>query len=314
MWTRKKRKKGKGKRISFRPGALRRKANPRAKWVGPGLVGAGKVLAVAGVVCAIVIALALLERYVVRTPPTPHETVDLELAGVPLWVSDELKEKVHAVAQGMGIHLRPDDDTALLVQRNLAEQVAWLDNVRVKTTHDCLRVEARWRRPVALVKSGPVKFYVDGRQVVLDFIPMVDLPIVEIKGLAPTADAPPLGGVWQRDDLGAAIAILNRLGQMDRTLTPDKPLLYEIDRIDVANYNGRKNDRRPHIILYAKDNTEITWGAELGKWQRHLESTDEQKLAKLYGYYKEYGTLSGRAKYINLRDPRDKIPLPIDRY
>jgi hypothetical protein len=81
-----------------------------------------------------------------------------------------------------------------------------------------------------------------------------------------------------------------------------------------ANYNGRKNDRRPHIILYAKDNTEITWGAELGKWQRHLESTDEQKLAKLYGYYKEYGTLSGRAKYINLRDPRDKIPLPIDRY
>lgn len=314
MWTRKKRKKGKGKRISFRPGALRRKANPRAQWVGPGLVGAGKVLAVAGVVCAIVIALALMERYVVRTAPNSHNTVDLELAGVPVWVSDELKEKVYAVAQGVGIHLRPDEDTALLVQRNLAEQVAWLDDVKVTTTHDCLRVEARWRRPVALVQSGRVKFYVDGRQVVLDFVPMADLPIVEIKGLASTAEAPPLGSVWDRDDLGAAIAILNQLGKRDRSLTSDKPLLYEIDRIDVTNYNGRKNDRRPHILLYAKDNTEITWGAELGKWQRHLESTDEQKLAKLYGYYKEYGTLSGRAKYINLRDPRDKIPLPIDRY
>jgi hypothetical protein len=49
-------------------------------------------------------------------------------------------------------------------------------------------------------------------------------------------------------------------------------------------------------------------------WGQHLEATDEDKLAKLYGYYKEYGSLMGRAKYINLRDPQDKIPLPIDKY
>jgi len=66
--------------------------------------------------------------------------------------------------------------------------------------------------------------------------------------------------------------------------------------------------------LYAKDNTEIIWGAEVGKWQRYLESTDEDKLAKLYSYYKEYGTLLNVAKYINLRDPQDNIPLPIDKY
>jgi len=66
--------------------------------------------------------------------------------------------------------------------------------------------------------------------------------------------------------------------------------------------------------LYAKDNTEIIWGAEVGKWQRYLESTDEQKLANLYSYYKEYGTLLNSAKYINLRDPQDNIPLPIDKY
>ena len=101
---------------------------------------------------------------------------------------------------------------------------------------------------------------------------------------------------------------------MDKSITPDKPLLSEIDRIDVSNFNGRQDGRKPHIVLYAKDNTEIMWGAAVGKWQQHLESTDEQKLAKLYGYYKDFGTLSGRAKYINLRDPKDKIPLPIDRY
>lgn len=309
MWTGKRARKSKQQRLSFKS-----RHRPRASWVGPGLIGAGKILAVAGALCGVVIGLALLERYVGGTVPAPQGTVDLELAGVPVWVNDPLKEKVHAAAQAAGVHLRLDEDTALSVQRNLARQVVWLDNVRVRTTHDGLRVEARWRRPVAVIKSGPVKFYVDGAQVVLDYVPIADLPIVEIKGLAPAAEAPPLGGVWQRDDLGAAIAILNRLDQMDRALTPDKPLLYEIDRIDVSNYDGRKNDRRAHIVLYAKDDTEITWGAELGKWQRHLESTDEQKLAKLYGYYKEYGTLTGGAKYINLRDPRDKIPLPIDRY
>jgi hypothetical protein len=269
------------------------------------LAGAGKFLAVAGALGAFVIALVLLERYVNVTVPAAMDTVELELAGVPAWVNDELKEKVHAVAQAAGAHLKLDDETALSVQRNLAREVVWLDDVRVLTMHDCLRVEARWRRPVAVIKSGPVKFYVDGEQVVLDFVPIEDLPIVEIRGLAPAAEAPPLGGLWQREDLGAAIAILNLLDKRDRTLTPDKPLLYEI---------GRQDDRKPHIVLFAKDDTEITWGAELGKWQRHLESTDEQKLAKLYGYYKEYGTLTGGAKYINLRDPRDKIPLPIDRY
>ncbi len=123
-----------------------------------------------------------------------------------------------------------------------------------------------------------------------------------------------MGEVWQRNDLAAAVMILDRLDHMDKTLTPDKPLLYEIDRIDVSNFNGRQNNRHAHIILYSKDDSQIIWGAEVGKWQQHLESTDQEKLAKLYGYYKDYGTLSGGARYINLRDPRDKIPLPIDRY
>ena len=110
------------------------------------------------------------------------------------------------------------------------------------------------------------------------------------------------------------LQILDRLSKMDETLTPDKPLLQEIDRIDVSNYKGRQNDNQAHIILYSKDNTPILWGAEIGTWQRHLESTDEDKLAKLYHYYETYGSLSGRAKIINLYDPRDKVPLPIDRY
>jgi hypothetical protein len=101
---------------------------------------------------------------------------------------------------------------------------------------------------------------------------------------------------------------------MDRLVTPDKPLLYEIASVDVSNFKGRENSRFPHIVLYTKDNTEIIWGAEVGTWQQFLESTDEQKLAKLYEYYKKHGSLLGGVKYINLRDPQDNIPLPIDKY
>jgi hypothetical protein len=272
-----------------------------------------KVLAAVCVICGIIIGLMFLERYVKKSVPAAEGLVDLEFAGVPLWASDKLREEVHAAAIGKGRN-GLGEDIVLSVQRNIKESVPWLAEVKVRATQNILRVEGRWRKPVGLIKSGVLKFYVDAERVVLDYLPLPDLPIVEIKGLPPVTKVPPLGEVWHRDDLDAAVTILERLDQMDKALTPDKPLLYEIDRIDVSNFNGRQNNRYAHIILYSKDDSQIIWGAELGKWQQNLESTDQEKLAKLYGYYKDYGTLSGQARYINLRDPRDKIPLPIDKY
>jgi len=304
-------KKNKTQRISFKPGILKRRKRQRASWVGPSLIIILKVLAVVCVISGIIVGLILLEKYVKETVPVTD--VYLELADVPLWASEGLKQKVHAAAIGKtGNGL--DEDIAQSVRRNLEKLTAWLDDVKVQSTHDRLRVEGRWRKPIGLVKFGRLKFYVDAERVVLDYVPLPELPIVEIKGLPPITKTPPLGEVWQRDDLAAAVTILDRLDHWDKTLTPDKPLLFEIDRIDVSNFNGRQNSRHAHIILYSKDNSQIIWGAEVGKWQQHLESTDEEKLAKLYGYYKDYGTLSGGARYIYLHYPRDKIPLPIDKY
>ena len=92
------------------------------------------------------------------------------------------------------------------------------------------------------------------------------------------------------------------------------PRLEQIASIDVSNYKGRKHTRDPHMILNTKDDTQIIWGAEIGEWAKHLEAKDEQKLAKLYTYYMEHGSLSAGVKYINLRDPQDKVPTPIDKY
>jgi hypothetical protein len=309
-----KRKKNKSKKLSFKLGGFtKRRKRHRASWFGPSLIIILKVLAVVCVISGIVIGLMSLEKYVKETIPTTGGLVDLELAGVPLWTSDELKEKVREVVIGkVGNGL--SEDIVPSVQHNLERLIPWLDDVKVRFIHDRLRVEGRWRKPIGLLKFDQLQFYVDAERVVLDHVSLPDLPIVEIKGLPLITKTPPLGEVWQRDDLAAAVMILDRLDHMDKTLTPEKPLLNEIDRIDVSNFNGRQNSRLAHIILYSKDDSQIIWGAEVGKWQRHLESTDQEKLAKLYGYYKDYGTLSGGARYINLRDPRDKIPLPIDKY
>jgi len=273
-----------------------------------------KVLVIVCVLAGAGFGFAFLDKYVKKAVPVSERTAALELVDVPAWANEPLKEKFLAAAMANGEDLKLDEDAARSVQQNIEAEVAWLDDVRVQTTHDRLLIEAKWRKPVAMVKLGLKKFYVDEKLVVLDFVPMPDLPLVKIKGLSVVTRPPLPGEIWKRDGLAAAVAILARLDRMDELVTPDKPLLYEIDSIDVSNFSGRKNTRFPHIVMYTTDNTEIIWGAELGTWQRYLEATDEQKLAKLYGYYKEYGSLLGGAKYINLRYPQKTISLPIDKY
>ena len=301
------RKKRKTQRISFKHGTS--KSKKRRTITKPSLKGVLKALAI---ICALAAAGAAFyfgEKYV--NSAKPAETGPLELVNAPEWASNELKIRIYNAAGGKTFKL--DENIARMVAENLAS-VSWLNEVKVTTTHNRLLVEADWRKPLALVKFGLRSVYVDTEMIVLDFVPISDLPIVKIEGLLATARIPTPGEFWQSDELAAAVTILAKLDQMDKSVTPDEPLLYEIDRIDVSNFNGRENSRAPHIIIYATDNTEIIWGAEFGTWQRYLETTDEKKLAKLYAFYKEYGTLLGGVKYINLRDPRDNISQPIDKY
>jgi hypothetical protein len=303
-----KRKRNKKKRILFKAGSFRSKKS-KSSSLGPGLIRLLKISFIALFVIAIGIFLIFAEKYVRTTNPTG--TGPVVFVNVPEWIGEQLKSKILAYAGGRTFQL--DEQAAQLVQENLSAS-AWLSENKAITTDKEIQVYATFRKPVALVKSGLSPFYVDAEQVVLDYVPMPHLMIVEIKGLSPLQKMPRYGDLWNSKDLAAAIKLLNRINRMDKEITPTKPLLREIASIDVDNYNGRKNRSRPHIILFTKDNTEIQWGAELGTWQKYLESTDEDKLAKLYGYYQAYNTLSAGAKYINLRDPRDNIPLPIDRY
>ena len=298
--------------MGLRIGSLQRKKGAKARR-GPGLTGALKVLAVVLVLAAVAAGFVWLDRYVKRTAPVSEKAGSIEMVDVPSWVSEQLKERVYEAARAGQDDLSADENVAVSVQRSIESQVAWIADVTVQVTHDGIRIKGRWRKPLALVESAHDKYYIDADMIVLDSVPMPDLPIVAVSGLARVGQPPLVGQTWRGDDLSAGVAVLTRLMRMDEQVTPNKPLLARIDRIDVSNFNGRKNSRQTHIVIYTKDNTEIIWGAEIGAWQRHLEATDEEKLAKLYAYYEQYGTFSD-VKYINLRDPQNSIRLPVDKY
>lgn len=272
------------------------------------LITAVKAAAVMGLLVAGGASLRYAEGYVQTTQPT--EEGGLILRNVPRWANWDLKARIVDLAGGSRFPV--GEDTASVIARNLAP-MSWLDDVEVHVTHDQVSVKARWRKPVAMIERGPSKFYVDTELVVLDYMSMAHLPIVEVTGVKMGLPPSP-GAVFDRDDLAAAVKLIDLLGRVDADLDPQNPLLEQIARIDVSNYKGRKNHSKPHIVFHSKDRTQILWGAELGEWAKHLEATDEQKLAKLYGYYTEFGSLSAGAKYINLFNPLDKVPQPIDKY
>ena len=264
------------------------------------------------------IGLIFLERYNKPYSKMGKEIDKLELIDEPFWVSEELRSKIVNAAMPMRDDLILDENTARVVAGNLAT-VVWLADVKVRVTNKAIQIGARYRKPLALIKASGKSYYVDNEFVLLDHVPINKLAIVEIKGARYGQETRPAAGSSCRsDDIAAAITLLELLNKMDVEVSPEKPLLYEIDSIDVSNYNGRKSSRQPHIVLYAKDGTEIQWGAEKGKWHLHLEARDEEKLALLYNTYEAMGTLQLRSNhkgnFVDLRKPQKSVSLPIDRY
>ncbi len=312
--VRKKKTKRKAKSISLKASILKRAQKRGADSNSASVTGMLKILAVIGVFVAVGAGLMFLDKYVKKAASASTPVLDIELVDPPAWFNQPLADKIRAAVTADRRDLKVDENTARSIQASLESGLAWLHNVKVQTAANRILIQADYRKPIALIKLGLQEFYVDAELVVLDFVQMPNLPLVQVKGLLSVTSIPSAGQVWQRDDLAEAVALLVRLDRMDKLVTPDKPLLAEIDRIDVSNFRGREDKRFPHIVLYADDDTEIIWGAEMGTWTQHFEAKDEEKLAKLYNYYKQRGSLLNGAKYINLRDPQSSISLPTDRY
>jgi len=311
--AKRKKTKSKAKRIYFASSRSKKKKAAARGESRPVLVAILKVFAAVCVLAGFGVGLYFAQRYVRAVTGIDRKYGFLELLDVPQWVTDRLKDKIYFAAGTDAEDFRLDDDAARTVAQNLRDNVAWLSNLKVQVTHEKVRIKADYRKPIAIVKLGLQKFYVDEQLVVLDYLPMPHLPIVRVTGVS-VMTMPSAGQVFEKDDLAAAVQVLKFLSQMDEQITPDKPLLNEIDTIDVSNFAGRQSSTAAHIMLYCKDRTQIIWGAEVGMWHRHLEPKDTDKLAMLYGFYEQNGTLLDTVKCIELRQPQKTIPQPIDRY
>jgi hypothetical protein len=269
-----------------------------------------KVMAVIGFLAGSGAFLRYAEAYVKMIAPV--EEGSLVLVAVPGWADCNLRERVAEVAGGKRFPLT--EETAALLARNLA-LMAWLHDVDVQVTHNSVRVKAQWRKPVAVIDipEDRTKIYVDADLVVLDYLEMPHLPIVELKGVGLNV-VPRPGQRYDQPDVAAGVALIALLGLVDADQTPQSRLLDQIASVDVRNFKGRKNAREPHIVLRSKDDTQIIWGAELGEWTKHGDATDEDKVGKLLTYYRDNGSLNAGVKYINLCDPRDRLPKPIEKY
>lgn len=282
------------------------------------------ILACLCVLAAIAIGFVYLEKYVLFTSPVSYRIGLLELTDAPEWISDELLESVASAAGGKEFTL--DKGSAKVVAENLS-QFEWLYSVQVQTTEKTLRVDAEYRRPLAVVNfsraescylawpgsEDPILDEGYKGAIVLGCVPLSKLPLVEITGFSSRSDHP-AGSVWRDEDIVSTVELLAALTRMDQISTPEAPLLHEIASIDVSNYGGRAKPDEPHIILYAKDKTPIYWGAAYGQSSRYLEAMEKEKVAALYTYYKEYGTVQGLSKgvsqFIDLRQPKLSFPRP----
>ncbi|MCX5633162.1 MAG: hypothetical protein NTW93_05780 [Phycisphaerae bacterium] len=272
------------------------------------------IFAFIAVFVAIGAGFMFLERFVKSNMNLNEKTVSIQLVDFPDWGSAELKEKIISTA---GSNIKLTEDVALRVGENLAT-LAWLCDIKVQVNNQAVTVSARYRKPVGIIKDHDQQFYVDDELVILDYIPMRKLPMVEITGVpGHLLTWRNIGTKWQRDDVAAAVELLALLARMDSQVVPDKPLLAEIKSIDMSNFSGRRIASQPHIVFYAKDGTEIRWGAKKGQWQRYLEAKDEEKLTLLYNTYQELGTVQLRAaqkgSFIDLTR-QQSLSLPIDRY
>ncbi len=277
-----------------------------------------KTFSVIFVLVGICVGFWFLDRYRRQIQPTEEALAALKLVDPPSWVNEELKRKIALAALPNRASLKLDENSAAVVEERL-RSLAWLTNVVVETTARGILISADYRQPVVTVDmpQGQGKYYLSGEMVVMDYLPMDGLPIVRLDGIE-NATPPAVGQTWRRDDISAAIDILDKLRRMDRDMVRrgDPPLLPEVESIDVTNLDGRRDAKSPHIILKTPDGTQILWGARLGMAARHMEANDEEKLVMLYGFFlqpKSNGakpTLQGRVKYVELRIPRDSIPRP----
>lgn len=256
----------------------------------PGRTLAGvKLLAVVGVAAAAVFGWQWSERelrdYASRTRSV-RPVVLLEQK--PAWLSESTADQIRQAAAKL-VGDDPMSRDGLTAAANALKQNPWVERVHQvrRSTGGRVIVEAEYRRPVALIRTGEGYYVVDAEGV---WLPTDDRSHLRLPMITGVRSAAPrrFGEAWASEDASAALALV-------RTLEAE-PYMDQVVSIDAS---GRDAMGRVQLVLYSDESWAI-WGLAPGD-EKMVEPEASVKLARLRRVVSRSGTIDadGRGVYLN---------------
>lgn len=247
----------------------------------------------------------------------------IDLASTPAWFGENRAERLceqtaerlrtggGPVAEG-GTLLSPNpmDRRSLSAVRRSLRETGWFARVRrvVRKSDGRIIADAAFHRPVALVGSAAgyhlvALGWVDGERRVIRLPGTYAYHEVSRMGLLPVtgaANPPPArsGAAWRGEDIEAGVMLAVRLSR--------ESFADQIVQVDVANYGGRRDRGRAHLMLKTRHGA-IQWHKAPGR-EDPLEPSAETKIARLHHIDQRYGSIDADGEQVIVHLP-DRIAI-----
>jgi hypothetical protein len=256
-----------------------------------------------------------MRRHVETKLAYPAEPPKVVLKNRPAWMTDLLANQITKVAQPLVSHSSFDRqmlaDTHAVLKAN-----PWIREIRsVRRAYgqrpgDTLEIDCDYRAPIALVHWGEYFWLVDGEgvklpeqflkdqvsRIVVGSDRKINIRIVEGVRQPP----PESGKKWVGADLAAALDMVKLLYGL--------PYAEEIVKVDVHNFDRRRNDKEAEIVLMTKYGTEVRWGQPINAEDFFTEEPVATKLAYMKQIHEEYGRVDGKHRWLDIRFGQPTYP------
>lgn len=240
-----------------------------------------------------------LRQAVLAKPPIPAAPARVVIDW-PNWmppdVRGELATAANSAVKGRNVF---DDNLSGDIYNALAKST-WIARIdALARCHDgTVRVQAAFRRPLALAESDEGACVVDADGFVLPMAPERARPagLMLIRGVSTAA--PPTGKQWRSPDLLDALRLLRML--------EGKPYMGQIACIDLRNYSGQLKDPiEPRLRMLAQQGqarTDIRMERMAAEDGLDYCITPQRQIEKLDAYYYDNNCkLAGVHSFIDLR-------------
>jgi hypothetical protein len=221
------------------------------------------------------------------------DSVAIEFADAPVWVEDDLRDKLilTARAQLSGDPLAGDE--LMLVHRALLNE-GWFESIEQvrRVAADRVRVEATWVKPFALVRDDEGDHLIDPYGTLLPrTFPHDGAAAAWIVITGPRYDRPQRPGAqWDGADIAAALRLLRLIDQ--------QPWLGMVRSIDVSKYVPDGD-----LEMITDRGSRILWGSAPGD-EEAGEAAPKRKLMYLQYQAEHYDHIDGgHAGLIDITSP-----------